>query len=86
MTTSVPSFRGPAAAFKDALLAFAEEPSPDNAGRYLAASELLTASTRERATSAAMAQPTSNLTMSLPGTEMFPGEAPSAELVLTRDS
>ena len=75
MTTSVSSFGGPAAAFKDALLAFAKEPSPDNAGRYLAASELLTASTRELATSAAMAPPTSNLTVASQ-TEMFPGEAP----------
>lgn len=39
---------GPAAAaFKDAFLAFVDEPSPHNAGRYLAASERLAAVTRQ---------------------------------------
>jgi hypothetical protein len=47
----VPSFGAAAAAFKDAFLAFADDPSPQNAGRYLAASERLTAITRELGTS-----------------------------------
>lgn len=35
-----------AAAFKDAFLAFVDEPSPHNAGRYLAASDWLASVTR----------------------------------------
>jgi hypothetical protein len=77
MATSVSSFGAAAAAFKDALLAFAEEPSPLNAGRYLAASERLTASTRGLGSSAAMAQPISNLTRSLPSTDLLRDEASS---------
>jgi hypothetical protein len=46
MATSVASIGAAEAAFKDAVLAFADEPSPQNAGRYLAASERLTASSR----------------------------------------
>jgi len=49
MATSVSSFGAAAAAFKEALIAFADEASPHNAGRYLAASELLTAATRDLA-------------------------------------
>jgi predicted phage gp36 major capsid-like protein len=87
MATSVSSFGAAAAEFKDSVLAFADEPSPHNAGRYLAASELLTTLTREVGTSAAMAQPISNLTMSVPSTEMVRSDAPLARsLVLTRDS
>ena len=41
------------AAFKDAVLAFADEPSPQNVGRYLAASERLTVIGRELGTSGA---------------------------------
>lgn len=44
---SVASMDAVEAAFKDAVLAFADEPSPKNAGRYLAASERLTAMGRE---------------------------------------
>jgi hypothetical protein len=42
MAMSVVSTGAAEAAFKDAVLAFADEPSPQNAGRYLAASERLT--------------------------------------------
>lgn len=51
MATSVQSSGAAAAAFTDAVLAFADEPSPQNAGRYLAASERLTAIRRELGTS-----------------------------------
>lgn len=51
MAVRVTSFKAAAAAFKDALLAFVDEPSPQNAGRYLAASERLTVVTRELGTS-----------------------------------
>jgi hypothetical protein len=51
MAARVPSFGAAAAAFKDAFLAFADDLSPQNAGRYLAASERLTAITRELGTS-----------------------------------
>jgi hypothetical protein len=55
MATSVASSGAAAKAFKDALVAFADEPSPHNAGRYLAASDLFTALTGEVGTSAAPA-------------------------------
>jgi hypothetical protein len=48
---NVASIGAAKAAFKDAVLAFADEPSPQNAGRYLAASERLTAISRELGTS-----------------------------------
>jgi predicted phage gp36 major capsid-like protein len=51
LATSVRSFGAAAAAFKNAVLAFADEPSPQNAGWYLAASERLTAIRRELGTS-----------------------------------
>jgi hypothetical protein len=51
LATSVKSFEAAAAAFKDAVVALAGEPSPQNAGRYLAASERLTAIRRELETS-----------------------------------
>jgi hypothetical protein len=51
MALRVISFKAATAAFKDALLAFVDEPSPQNAGRYLAASERLTSVARERGTS-----------------------------------
>jgi hypothetical protein len=50
MSMSVASIGAAEAAFKDAVLAFADEPSPQNAGRYLAASERLTAISRELGT------------------------------------
>jgi hypothetical protein len=50
MAMSVASPGSAEAAFKAAILAFADEPSPQNAGRYLAASERLTAIGRELGT------------------------------------
>ena len=51
LATSVQSSEAAVGAFNDAVLAFADEPSPQNAGRYLAASERLTAIRREMGTS-----------------------------------
>jgi hypothetical protein len=55
MATSVASIGAAEAAFKDAVLAFADEPSQHNAGRYLAASERLTVISRLGASGASRA-------------------------------
>jgi hypothetical protein len=49
MARSAASIGTAEAAFKDAILAFADEPSPQNAGWYLAASERLTTIRARRA-------------------------------------